>query len=128
MLGVALRGEPRLWLLALRDPAMIDLVAPGTNPELRKLDVTLLHSLVFKRLLGIDEAAVRTGSNIEYTIDARAALVAVGAGQVAGAFLLNPPSVADLKRVGEAGETMPEKSTYFFPKLITGLVMNPLGD
>ncbi|HLH76920.1 MAG TPA: DUF1015 domain-containing protein [Candidatus Binataceae bacterium] len=128
MLGVALRGEPRLWLLALRDPAMIDLVAPGMNPELRKLDVTLLHSLVFKRLLGIDEAAVRTGSNIEYTIDARAALVAVGAGQAAGAFLLNPPSVADLKRVGEAGETMPEKSTYFFPKLITGLVMNPLGD
>jgi uncharacterized protein (DUF1015 family) len=128
MLGVALRGEPRLRLLALRDPAMLDLVAPEMNPELRKLDVTLLHSLVFKRLLGIDEAAVRTGSNIEYTIDARAALVAVGAGQAAAAFLLNPPTVADLKRVGEAGETMPEKSTYFFPKLITGLVMNPLGD
>ena len=43
-----------------------------------------------------------------------------------GAFLMNPPSIEDVQRVSDSGATMPEKSTYFYPKLITGLFMNPL--
>ncbi len=102
--------------------------APQSPPEVRQLDVSVLHALVFERLLGIGEAAVKSGAQIEYTIDARAALASVRAGKAAGAFLMNPPSIADVEQVSDAGATMPEKSTYFYPKLLTGLVMNPLGE
>ena len=59
-------------------------------------------------------------------VDARAALTAVSEGRAAGAFLMNPPSIADVERVSDAGATMPEKSTYFYPKVTTGLVMRSL--
>ena len=102
--------------------------APQMAAEVGQLDVSVLHVLVFDRLLGIGEAAVKSGALIEYMVDARAALAAVREGRAAGAFLMNPPSIADVERVSDAGATMPEKSTYFYPKLLTGLVMNPLSD
>jgi uncharacterized protein (DUF1015 family) len=62
------------------------------------------------------------------TIEIGGALGAVAQGRADGAFLMNPPSIKDVERVSDAGATMPEKSTYFHPKLLTGLVMNPLFD
>jgi uncharacterized protein (DUF1015 family) len=125
-LGMTLSGDSKLRLLRLKDHAAIAAAAPGVAPEVRQLDVSVLHALVFDRLLGFGEAAVRSGTLIEYMVDARAALAAVREGRAAGAFLMNPPSIADVERVSDAGATMPEKSTYFYPKLVTGLVMNPL--
>ena len=69
---------------------------------------------------------IRKGGNIEYTIEIGGALAAVAQGHADGAFLMNPPSIQDVERVSDAGATMPEKSTYFHPKLLTGLVMNSL--
>jgi len=128
LLGVALNGSPRLRLLRLKDASAMATAAPGMAPAVRQLDVSILHALVFERLLGIGEAAVKSGALIDYTVDARAALASVREGRAAGAFLMNPPSIADVERVSDAGATMPEKSTYFYPKLLTGLVMNPLSD
>ncbi len=71
---------------------------------------------------------MRKGGNIEYTIDSAGAYSAVAEGRADGAFLMNPPTIDDVERVSLAGATMPQKSTYFFPKLLTGLVMNPLSD
>jgi uncharacterized protein (DUF1015 family) len=127
-LGVALAGATRLRILRLKDDAAVATAAPQMPAEVRRLDVSVLHALVFERLLGIDEAAVKSGSLIEYTVDARAALAAPGEGRAAGAFLMNPPTIADVERVSDSGATMPEKSTYFYPKLLTGLVMNLLSD
>jgi uncharacterized protein (DUF1015 family) len=127
-LGVALSGAPKLRLMRLRDASAIAAAAPGKAPEVRRLDVSILHTMVFERLLGIGEAAVKSGALIEYTIDARAALKSVREGSAAGAFLMNPPSISDVESVSDAGATMPEKSTYFYPKLLTGLVMNLLSD
>ncbi len=128
VLGVALGGASKLRILRLKDGSAIAAAAAQMPPEVRGLDVSVLHVLVFERLLGIDEAAVKSGSQIEYTVDARAAIAGVREGKAAGAFLMNPPSIADVERVSDAGATMPEKSTYFYPKLLTGLVMNPLSD
>jgi uncharacterized protein (DUF1015 family) len=128
VLGASLRGQGHLSLLRLKDPGAMATAAPAMPGELRDLDVSRLHTLVFQRLLAIDEAAVHNAANIEYLVDARAALAAVRNGQAAGAFLMNPPSVDDLKRVSGSGQTMPEKSTYFYPKLLTGLIINPLVD
>ena len=128
ILGVALSGSTKLRLLRLKDASAMAAAAPGMAPAVRELDVSILHTLVFERLLGIGEAAVKSGALIDYTVDARGALAAVGEGRAAGAFLMNPPSITDVERVSDAGATMPEKSTYFYPKLLTGLVMNSLSD
>jgi uncharacterized protein (DUF1015 family) len=125
-LGLALRSQPRLLVLLLRDLATLADELPDSPAEVRELDVSILHTLVFDRIFGLRAGDIRKGGNIEYTIDASAALDAVRAGRADGAFLMNPPSIGDVERVSDAGATMPEKSTYFHPKLLTGLVMNPL--
>jgi uncharacterized protein (DUF1015 family) len=125
-IGVALRGSQKLWLLRLRDHPALEAAAPQTPSVVRELDVSILHALVFDRIFGVKADAIKAGGNLEYTIDAAGALDAVSSGRADGAFLMNPPSIEDVQRVSDSGATMPEKSTYFFPKLITGLFMNPL--
>ena len=127
-IGIALKGDQLLRVATLRDPAALATAMPDAPRAVRELDVSLLHALIFDQICGITAETVRQGGNLEYTIDAPGALEEVGAGRADGAFLMNPPTVADIERVSSAGATMPEKSTYFFPKLITGLVMNPLED
>jgi uncharacterized protein (DUF1015 family) len=127
-LGAAIGTASKLRLLKLKDRSAMESAAAHMPLEVRRLDVSVLHALVLDRLLGIDEAAVRSGSLIEYTVDASAALASVSEGKAAAAFLMNPPTIADVERVSDSGATMPEKSTYFYPKLLTGLVMNPLAD
>ncbi|HJU12584.1 MAG TPA: hypothetical protein VJ728_16990, partial [Candidatus Binataceae bacterium] len=92
----------------------------------RKLDVAILHVLVLNEVLGITLEMDQTGDNISYTIDGKAALGEIASGAAAAAFLLNAPTVYDVEKVSDAGATMPEKSTYFYPKLQTGLLINPL--
>jgi uncharacterized protein (DUF1015 family) len=125
-IGVALRGAATGWILRLRDAQAIEAALPQTPQAVRELDVSILHALVLDRIFGVKPEAVKAGGNIEYTIDAAGALDAVSAGRADGAFLMNPPSIHDVERVSDSGATMPEKSTYFYPKLITGMVMNPL--
>ncbi|HLW70139.1 MAG TPA: DUF1015 domain-containing protein [Candidatus Binataceae bacterium] len=125
-LGVALKGDPQFKILTLRDSTILAHTMPAAPPAVRELEVSILHALVFDRIFGITAEEVRAGGSLEYTIDAHAALAKVATGAADGAFLMNPPMVDDVARVAAAGATMPEKSTYFFPKLLTGLVMNPL--
>ncbi len=134
LLGVALRGaasparKMTAWILKLKDSAALAAALPGVPREVRELDVSILHALVFDRIFSLGAEEIRAGGGIEYTIDARGALDAVREGRADGAFLMQPPSIRDVELVSDAGATMPEKSTYFYPKLLTGLVMNPLDD
>jgi len=128
VLGVALKGAAGYLILRLRDAAAMKTALRDAPDEVRQLDVSVLHALVFDRIFGLRADEIRKGGNIEYTIDFGAALDAVAQGRADGAFLMNPPSIQDVERVSDAGATMPEKSTYFHPKLLTGLVMNPLSD
>jgi uncharacterized protein (DUF1015 family) len=125
-IGVALRASENCWLLHLRDHRTMDTALLQTPDPVRELDVSILHALVFDRIFGIRADAIKAGGNLEYTIDAVGALDAVSSGRADGAFLMNPPSIEDVQLVSDSGATMPEKSTYFYPKLITGLFMNPL--
>src|SRR5579872_3189660 len=125
-IGVALRGNKKTWLLHRRDSHAIDAALPQTPDAVRELDVSVLHALVFDRIFGINPDAIKAGGNLEYTIDAGGALDAVSNVNADGAFLMNPPSIDDVQGVSDSGATMPEKSTYIYPKLITGLFMNPL--
>jgi uncharacterized protein (DUF1015 family) len=92
----------------------------------RQLDLTHLHSLVLDRLLGLDPEKVREQTNIRYLRDGAEAVEQVRRGEADVAFLTNPVTMEQLKEVAFAGEVMPQKSTDFFPKLLSGLAIYAL--
>ncbi|MEO9177006.1 MAG: DUF1015 domain-containing protein [Gaiellales bacterium] len=134
--AAAPRGVPAfgLWdgthgrLLTLRDAAIAAAALPGASPATQALDVAVLGALVLGRALGIDAGAVAVTDRIRYRRRAAEAaeLVAAEPPGSAVALLLRAPTVAEVEAVAAAGETMPQKSTYFFPKLLDGLVFHPL--
>jgi uncharacterized protein (DUF1015 family) len=117
-------GDPDAWRFTLDphvSPASVGLTG---HPAVLRLDVTLLHGLVLERVLGITPAAQEAQTNLRYVKDTAAALAAAKqGGDTQAVFIMGAPKVADVKHVADAGEIMPQKSTYFYPKLATGLVM-----
>ena len=88
------------------------------------MDVTVLHTLVLEKIFGIDAENMARQINLTYVKQFEDAVAAVQNGKAQCAFILNPTKVTEIRDVAAAGEKMPQKSTYFYPKLITGLVMN----
>jgi uncharacterized protein (DUF1015 family) len=126
-IGVVLRGEDRFFVLAARDGENDERFSGST--ALRRLDVTLLHGLVLEgssSILALDAHHEAELGRLVYSKDADAAVARVESGEFSAAFLLNATRVDEVRAVSEAGETMPEKSTYFYPKIATGLVFNSL--
>ena len=95
----------------------------GLNERQRKLDLTQLHSLVLPNLLGITTEAIHDESNLRYVRDAGEALEQVFRGDADVAFLTNPVTLAQLREIAFAGDVMPQKSTDFYPKLLSGLAI-----
>ena len=94
----------------------------------RSLDLAILHELILHQALGVSDEAVQAGEHVSYTRDPREALAAVESGTDGAmlAALVAPTPPSAIRDVASAGDRMPQKSTYFYPKLITGLVVNPL--
>jgi len=114
------------WILKLRPETDLSRIpAMPKSGGLRELDVTVLHRLVLQDLLGMPQQDQGSG-NVSYLKDAAEAVRAVNSGQAQAAFLMNPTRIEQVKAVAEAGEVMPTKSTFFYPKLPSGLLMNPL--
>ncbi len=113
-------------LMTLRDLAPLVQRLPSCSEALRQLDVTVLHTLVLEDIMGIDKENMANQVNLTYTRSMEEAVTSVKGGAAQCAFLLNPTRVTEIRDVAAAGEKMPQKSTYFYPKLITGLVMNQL--
>ena len=127
----AYAGEGKLALLRLRPDFDLDGALPDLVPTLRRLDVVLLHRLVLERLLGITGQAVREEKNLSYFRETALACEAVDKGKGQIAFLLNPTPVAAVHTNALADCPMPQKSTDFYPKLLSGLTIywldNPAG-
>lgn len=117
-------GGGKSVLLTLKNTAVMDSLLPDLSAASCQLDVTVLHTLILERLLHIDKENMARQINLSYTRDADEALNAVRQGRSDACFLLNPTRVSEIRNVAAAGEKMPQKSTYFYPKLITGLTMN----
>jgi len=96
------------------------------RPRQRRLDLTHLHSIILDRLLGLDAEKVREQTNLRYLRDAGEAVDQIRRGEADVAFLTNPVSMEQLREVAFAGEVMPQKSTDFFPKLLSGLTIYAL--
>jgi uncharacterized protein (DUF1015 family) len=102
--------------------AVAGLASGGGSDRLRQLDVSVLHGVVFERMLGL------TGLDFfGYTRVDSEALEAVENGAPAS-FLMVPPTVEDMRQIALGGEKMPQKSTYYYPKLLSGLVFWSLKD
>lgn len=121
-------GGKSVTILTLRDPAVMERFLPTLSPAARQLDVNVLHTLILERLLGIDKENMAGQKNLTYTRSLQEALDGVDSGLYQCCFLLNPTRVSEIRDVAAAGEKMPQKSTYFYPKLLTGLTMNALED
>ena len=114
------------WLLRLNEQGRARMTQSGHAPAWNELDVAVAHTLLLEALLGIQAEDVTAGSYVRYTRDAQLAVQAVQKGEAQVALLLNATKVRQIRDVALADDRMPQKSTYFYPKLITGLVMNPL--
>lgn len=125
-LGVGLAGGKRFFTLSPKADLDLDALLPDRAPALRKLDVTILHSLVIEKILGIDEKAQEEQRNLRYVKEADDLALQLAAGDADVGFFLNPTPVSQVKEAAEAGQRMPQKSTFFYPKLVTGLVIHPL--
>jgi len=111
-------------VLALKDIEIISERLPEHDMSYRSLDVTILHTLLLEPLLGIGKEQIANQEFITYTHDLTEGVTWVEEGNCQMAFFVNPTSVKQVKEVSLAGEKMPQKSTYFYPKLLTGLVIN----
>ena len=123
--GIALSGTDDLVIATVDNASALDAYAADLTPAVRHLDVALLDTVILRGLMALDCTAAAHDGQLTYTHDDDEALDAVEHGAQA-AFLMNPPRIEDVQAVCLAGETMPEKSTYFHPKLPTGLVFNLL--
>jgi uncharacterized protein (DUF1015 family) len=107
-------------------PEPIDAALADLPERQRQLDLSHLHSIVLDRLLGLDAEKVRDQTNLRYLRDAAEAVDQVRRGEADVTFLTNPVSMEQLREVAFAGDVMPQKSTDFFPKLLSGLAIYAL--
>ncbi len=108
--------------------ANLDLASLGVTGggALTRLDVTILHTLVIDRLLGIDAEAQAAQTHIKYVKDTGDAFRRTAAGEGQVCFVMQPTPVEQVKAVADAGEVMPQKSTFFYPKIASGIVFRPV--
>jgi uncharacterized protein (DUF1015 family) len=125
-LGYINRRDGRAFRLRLKDQAIADAALPGHSDAYRHLDTGVLEALVLKGALGLSDDDIAHFNGLFYARDTAEALQMVRSGEYDAAFLMRPTPVAQVRDVAAAGENMPPKSTYFFPKLLTGLLFNPL--
>ncbi|MCG9966673.1 DUF1015 domain-containing protein [Pelotomaculum terephthalicicum JT] len=120
-------GDNIFYLLQLKSETGLSQIMPQEkSPAWQGLDVSILHTLVIDRLLGIGGELMARAEHITYTREEEAALSLVDKGECQLALFLNPTLVEEVTKVANNGEKMPQKSTFFYPKLITGLVINQL--
>jgi uncharacterized protein (DUF1015 family) len=121
-------GSGRSLRLELSSPDVAERALADHGETYRRLDTAVLEKLVLEDALGMTEDDISHQRGLAYARDVDEALSAVRSGRADAAFLLRPTPVEQVRAVAAEGETMPPKSTYFFPKLLSGLLFNPLGD
>jgi uncharacterized protein (DUF1015 family) len=125
-IGVYPAADPQkraYYVLTLRDGVNLAVLLPNVSPLQRELDVVLLHEGILEPALGITPQAVTAEANLTYEREALAAIDAVDSGRAQISFLLNPCDVEQVMKIATAGEVMPQKSTDFYPKLLSGVTM-----
>jgi uncharacterized protein (DUF1015 family) len=114
-------------VFVLKDPQVMADLAPHRDPAWRMLDVAILHELLIEQVMEVSKESVERKENIEYLRDVEMGYEAVDKGEANWVFVMNPTRMAEVRACTAAGEKMPQKSTDFYPKVISGLVAMPAG-
>jgi uncharacterized protein (DUF1015 family) len=122
MVGFGLRA----WRLQLREGVRQKVLAREMHPALANLDVAVLNYLVFDKGLGLDAKAMDDQETCKYSSKVEEVIKLLAAKEADLAFILNPTKIEQVRQVAESGLIMPRKSTYFYPKVMTGLLLNPI--
>jgi uncharacterized protein (DUF1015 family) len=116
------------FALTLKDPAIADRALPEHSEPYRRLDTAVLEALILKGALAMTDEQIDHLDGLGYARDDAQALELIETAAYDAAFFMAPTPVTRVQEVAASGESMPPKSTYFFPKVPTGLVFNPLVD
>jgi len=125
-LGYLDARDRRPYRLALKDTAAADVAMTGRSEPYRRLDTAVTEALLLKGALGMTDDQIDHLDGLGYARDDAQAIELITAGEYDAALFMAPTPVSRVQAVAESGESMPPKSTYFFPKVPTGLVFNPL--
>lgn len=114
-------------MFTLKSPEIMAEIAPGRSREWQMLDVSILHEVLIERVMGLSRESVERKENIDYLRDVDMGYQRVGTGEADFLFIMNPTRMAQVQACTSAGVKMPQKSTDFYPKIISGLVALPVG-
>jgi uncharacterized protein (DUF1015 family) len=126
VIGASFKRDPRYLILRLKNKRIMQRLAKDLSEPLRELDVTTLHVLVLEYILGMAPEQQESGDTIRYSQDEEAVLQALEKEDFQAAFILSATKAQDIKAIVAGGDKMPQKSTYFYPKLPSGLVVNKI--
>ncbi len=126
--GLLLPGDEAWLLVGDAEGVAERMRRERASTAVRRLDLAILHAAILADRLGIDADAVAAGERLAYTRSEAEARAAVSRGEASAAILVRPTRLEQLAEVAGIGDVMPQKSTYFYPKLLTGFVLNPLED
>ena len=124
--GICIKASDVFYALCLKPRVIETIFEPSVPEALRNLDVMILSRLFFENILGLTPADFDNPERISYTSSRSDAIRCVLEGRCDAAFLLNPTRIEQVQQIAMEGLTMPRKSTYFYPKAISGLVIHPL--
>jgi uncharacterized protein (DUF1015 family) len=119
------RKEPNFYLMGLKkgvsDELLIDL-----HPSLARLDVIILSRLILEKVMEFTKADMDNDSLFHYNSNIASTISSVDSGEYDIAFLINPTKIEQVQEIASASQVMPRKSTYFYPKVLTGMVINKI--
>jgi uncharacterized protein (DUF1015 family) len=125
-LGYIDAQDERIYRLRLKDQAIADVALAGHSEPYQRLDTGVLEALILKGTLGLSDEDISHLNDFGYARDTQQAISLVRNGDFDVAFLMRPTPVQQVREIAAEGENMPPKSTYFYPKLLTGLLFSPL--
>ncbi|MDP7179872.1 MAG: DUF1015 domain-containing protein [Candidatus Woesearchaeota archaeon] len=127
VIGMYSFQNKKSYFLKLKDNNILKGIYPDKTNIYQRLDINILHKIVFNNILNISDEDQYQGTNIEYTKSDHRALDKLDNNKYQLAFFLNPPLLREIFLTARADETMPQKSTFFYPKIYSGLVINKIG-
>ena len=125
-MGLYMKNVNKFYLLALREDVNSILDEYNVPDVLKTLDLTVLHKVILTKELGFTEDEQMAQDGIKYIKVENEAFDMIDLGKAEASFIMAYPKIEDIKRISTAGYRMPQKSTYFYPKLLSGIVINPL--
>ena len=121
-------GKDHTFILTVKDPRNVLPLLDSNEPkDMQILDVMQLHAILFRHILKIDTREIAGQQYVSYKVNSEEAMGLVDSGESDVAFFMNPTLIDQVRRLAEKGIRLPQKATFFYPKLLSGLVINKFG-